>query len=328
MQWDRSHPRVNEGDGAALQFLLFKQIGRTFQFQELSLLSHERVLQVSPSSPAPLSSPPAPILVPLGASAPPLFLLPKQSAQREGTAAPCPGQRHSALHHNHIQQERQREKRAGKDKEFCSFFTRMSDVPRCPNPRPGCVYPRTSLLFCANQTRAGYTLTPSRDKAAQGTGSSPPVTSSAAKPRSSQPEHGEFLPAAGLGSGCSTTPALLSSAALHRVPAGGRARRAAAGTRHHPEPSLPGLDTGFTGDSLIRHPVLQHSCSLTSGGPDQNALLAVIKPCAGCWRWVLPHALPRSRFLLFRGLGHWVPQLGAGPHSLTALSIQIVAGTE
>lgn len=213
-------------------------------------------------------------------------------------------------------------------KSFALFFTRMSDVPRCPNPRPGCVYPRTSLLFCANQTRAGYTLTPSRDKAAQGTGSSPPVTSSAAKPRSSQPEHGEFLPAARLGSGCSTTPALLSSAALHRVPAGGRARRAAAGTRHHPEPSLPGLDTGFTGDSLIRHPVLQHSCSLTSGGPDQNALLAVIKPCTGCWRWVLPHALPRSRFLLFRGLGHWVPQLGAGPDSFTALSIQIVAGTE
>lgn len=163
----------------------------------------------------------------------------------------------------------------------------MSDVPRCPNPRPGLVYPSTSLLFCANQTRAGYTLTPSTDKAVQGTGSSPPVTCSTAKPRSSQPEHRELLPAAGLGSGCSTAPALPGVQLCTGCPGGGRAQRAAAGSRHHPAPSLPGLSTGFTGDSLIRHPVLQHSCSLTSGGPDQNALLAVIKPSAGCWRWVL-----------------------------------------
>lgn len=180
--------------------------------------------------------PPVPILVPFGVSALPLFLLPKQSPQHEGTAAPCPGQRHSALHHNHIQQEKQREQRAGKNKDFCSFFTGMSDVPRCPNPCPGHVYPSTSLLFCANQTRAGYTLTPSTDKAAQGTGSSPPIICSTAKPRSSQPEHGEILPAAGLGSGCSTAPALPGVQLCMGCPGGAEPseRLRAPGTTQHP----------------------------------------------------------------------------------------------
>lgn len=50
---------------------------------------------------------------------------------------------------------------------FFSSFTRTSVVPRCPNP--GRAYPRTSLLFWANQTELGYTLTrlPSGDKAAR-----------------------------------------------------------------------------------------------------------------------------------------------------------------
>lgn len=41
---------------------------------------------------------------------------------------------------------------------FCCF-TRLSVVPCCPIPCPGRACPRTSLLFWANQTEAGYTLT-------------------------------------------------------------------------------------------------------------------------------------------------------------------------
>lgn len=46
-------------------------------------------------------------------------------------------------------------------------FTRPSVGPCCPIPCPSRAYPRTSLLFWANQTQPGYTLTrlPAADKA-------------------------------------------------------------------------------------------------------------------------------------------------------------------
>lgn len=154
----------------------------------------------------------------------------------------------------------------------------MAVVPRRPNPCPGRAYPRTSLLFRANQTGPGYTLTcpPSRDKAARGSpgtrGSSQLLTCSHAKPNSSRAQQApccrvllqqeeQQSPAGALGpspapqqpraqprrsavAACVAAPweQLCQGAAATPAPSAreGRAGRAAAGARHHPAPSLPG----------------------------------------------------------------------------------------
>lgn len=83
-----------------------------------------------------------------------------------------PGQRHPAPHPQPVQQENDRKQKTRRNRDdyyyILFFFTSSSVVPRCPSPCPSRAYPRTSLLFQANQTEPGYTLThlPSGDKAA------------------------------------------------------------------------------------------------------------------------------------------------------------------
>lgn len=88
------------------------------------------------------------------------------------------------------------------------------------------------------------------------------------------------------------------------------------------------LSTGFAGVSLIRHPVLPHSCSLTPGAaPIQAPLYVVIKPCAGRLLCALLAALPHNWFVLRGGFVQEIPQLGIGPGSFSALKPQPLART-
>lgn len=121
------------------------------------------------------------------------------------------------------------------------------------------------------------------------------------------------------------------------APVPGRLRAALLGTTqltHFPAwlVSSDVLSPGFAGDSLIRHPVLPHSCSLTFGGAQRAALTkaplyVVIKSFAGRLRRVVLKALPHNRFILLGGFVHEVPRLRVGPGSFSALKTQIGART-
>lgn len=121
------------------------------------------------------------------------LLLPKQSS-REGARSPRvpPGEEAPSSSPRPRSAGKGQRAEGEKEQRSSGSFTRMAVVPRCPNPCPGRAYPRTSLLFRANQTGPGYTLTrpPSRDKAVRGSpgtrGSSQLLTCSHAKPNSSR----------------------------------------------------------------------------------------------------------------------------------------------
>lgn len=145
-QWDGSQLR-GKGWGANLDFLLSQQVNEAPQ----QLPELFAVLSTGfPSLPPTTSTfkPPRPALL---LNPPPYFTLPKQSPA--GTQSPPA---HPA--------GKSTESRGQAGTEiiinlFCCF-TRPSVVPCCPIPCPGRAYPGTSLLFWANQTQPGYTLTP------------------------------------------------------------------------------------------------------------------------------------------------------------------------
>lgn len=179
---------------------LTKSIGCTSHFPELTLLSRVRVLPARP--PAAAGSPqlpptscghPVPSPVPPRCDSSATLLLPKQSSC-EGARSPRvpPGEEVPSSSPRPRSAGKGQRAEGEKEQRSSGSFTRMAVVPRCPNPCPGRAYPRTSLLFRANQTGPGYTLTrpPSRDKAARGSpgtrGSSQLLTCSHAKPNSSR----------------------------------------------------------------------------------------------------------------------------------------------
>ncbi|XP_032566247.1 uncharacterized protein LOC116798181 [Chiroxiphia lanceolata] len=158
---------------------------------------------------------------------------------------------------------------------------------------------QTSLLFWANQTEPGYTLTllPGGDEAARVLGGRELCRYSDPRPltcrqehrgdrNSSRPHAGHLSCCSGLGSGrrrAPKTPPCCDPKALGRgVPSSlSQHRQHPGGCGLVPPSSLTSLlcrvssdvlGTGFAGDSLIRHPVLPHSCSLTLGALRAAAL--------------------------------------------------------
>lgn len=131
-----------KGSGANLNFLLSQQVNEApssflsclpqHRFPQLSY-HHDQHLQTTSSS--------------FAGESPTTF----HPSKAEPCRYPEPPSRKSA----------ERKGQAGTEiiiNQFCCF-TRLSVVPCCPIPRPGRAYPRTSLLFWANQTQPGYTLT-------------------------------------------------------------------------------------------------------------------------------------------------------------------------
>lgn len=135
-------PAQGKGLRADLSFLLSQQVNKSpQQLPEL----FAALSTVFPSFPPTTTTKPALLVNP-----PPHFTLPKQSPAAT-QSPPSPSSRKST----------ERKAQAGTEMMMNRFscFTRPSVAPCCPIPRPGRAYPRTSLLFWANQTQPGYTLT-------------------------------------------------------------------------------------------------------------------------------------------------------------------------